>query len=976
MTPFLRQVAQHLLANHGTAVDKVLIVVPTRRAAFFAKQELANCISTPMISPSSKAIDDFVADSCQLQIIDSVSLLFDLYETFQQVNGAIDFDRFLGWASVLLSDFDKIDLYRVDPDYLFDYLSEANSYERWGEGLPTGRSFQETTGMDRYFTFFAVIRKVYTLLREKLLAKGKAYRGMAYRVVSDDTDQLLESVEQYSKIYFAGFNAFTESEKKIVSVLVDAGKAEVLWDADRYYMNANPEVEAGASMREYRKTGVFGDWKWMDDALLTQAKKITVYSVPNATLQTKVAGQIYKDMRGGGDLEGSDRDLSDSDTVPAAIVLGDENLLLPMLYSLDEGVTDFNVTMGLSLRSSMLYTLIDSVFELQQNVAEFQNKEGKVIKIPKFNHKSITKVLNHPFIRQYEQSVMRMEEQPSLIYTTLRRITEENRVFLTSDELLEMGENNELFRVLFTRWSRSDSSQILQTFFDLIDLLRSVYREYKNAIETEFLYLFYTLLQQFGKTLDEREERLSIRTLRSFMFELIRQTRIPFSGEPVSNLQVLGMLETRALDFERLIVLSVNEGIIPQAKRQNSLIPFDIAKEVGLPTHQHQEAVMSYHFYRLLQRADDIHLLYVSTNDAPGGGEKSRFIQQLQFELTQYNPAIQVVNKVVVLESGVVEAADEAIYKDEAMLTEIRRHLVTKGLYPTHLNQFIRCSMQFYLKHIVGVEEKEEMEEELGMDKIGSWIHKSLEELDIRYFLKGTDPEESDIKAVLLEVFEQDFAGYVTDIGLNRIYYQIGEQQVLAFFKHQMSQPVRRKALATEQSLRADLIVETSTQGEVPLVMGGKIDRVELSEEESTLYVMDYKTGSVAFSSKAKLENKEALLLEDVDIKAGYIRQLWLYQYLIYKKILKESGWKLKGNVYDSLHYRVQAGFYSFREPTAEFPNPIRLVESGNPMEFVQESERLLGIIIGRLLDPATPFVKTDDLEICRYCDYRGICGR
>jgi hypothetical protein len=809
MTPFLRQVAQHILANQGTTLEDVLIVVPTRRAAFFVKQELANCTTVPIISPASEAIDDFVANSCKLQITDSVSLLFDLYETFQEVNGAIDFDRFLGWASVLLSDFDKIDLYRVDPDYLFDYLSEANSYERWSESLPTGRTLRETAGTDRYFTFFAVIRKVYSLLSEKLLAKGKAYRGMAYRYMSDDADRLLAAVEGYSKLYFAGFNAFTESEKKIISVLVNAGKAEVLWDSDRYYMTANPEVEAGSSMREYRKMGVFGDWKWMDDALLSQAKKVTVYSVPNATLQTKVAGQIYKEMRGEESHEAS---------VPAAIVLSDENLLLPMLYSLDEGVTDFNVTMGLSLRSSMLYTLIDSIFELQQNVAEFQNKEGKVIKIPKFNHKSISKVLNHPFIRQYEQSVLKSTEQPSIIYTTLRRISEENRVFLTSDELLEMGDNHELFRVLFTRWNRTNSRQILQTFFDLIDLLRTVYREYKNAIETEFLYLFYTLLQQFGKTLEEREEQLSTRTLRSFMFELIRQTRIPFSGEPVSNLQVLGMLETRALDFERLIILSVNEGILPQAKRQNSLIPFDIAKEVGLPTHQHQEAVMSYHFYRLLQRADDIHLLYVSTNDAPGGGEKSRFIQQLEFELTQYNPAIEVINKVVVLESGVVDSVDEAIYKDEAMLQEIRLHLTSKGLYPTHLNQFIRCSMQFYLKHIVGVEEKEEMEEELGMDKIGSWIHKSLEELDLRYFLKGNDPEEADIKAVLLEIFEQDFAGYVTDIGLNRIYYQIGEQQVLAFFKHQMSQPVRRKALATEQSLRTDLIVNTITQGEVPLV--------------------------------------------------------------------------------------------------------------------------------------------------------------
>ena len=968
MTPFLRQVAQHILQNHGPSLERILVVLPTRRAAFFVRQELAASSGIPILSPATEAIDDFVSNRSELQMADPVSLLFDLYETFLEEDEGMEFDRFLGWASVLLSDFDKIDLSRVKPEYLFDYLTEAKAYDRWSESLPAGRNLHETAGAERYFSFFITIRKVYEAFRRKLSGKGKAYRGMAYRLLADHPEMLLRRLENIDKVYFVGFNALTESEEQIVSTLIKAGRAETLWDSDEYYMSVNQDVEAGDSLRNYRKRNLFGPWNWSSNDLMGTSKRITVYGVPNATLQTKVAGQIYQEMRQLDEPE---------NPVPTAIVLADENLLQPMLYSFDEGVTDLNITMGLSLRSSMLYTLVDSVFELQQNVAEFRSKSGKWVKIPRFNHKSIAKVLNHPFIRQYDQTLVRMEAtEVSTVSKVLQKITADNRVFLSSEELITMGEGDALFKVLFSHWKLSEPQQVLQTFFDLIDLLRGVYREHKDAMETEFLYLFYTLLQQFKKTIEARKERLTLRTLRAFLFELIQQTKIPFSGEPVSSLQLLGMLETRALDFERVIILSVNEGILPQAKKLNSLIPADIAREAGLPTHQHQEAVMSYHFYRLLQRANDVHLLYVSTNDAPGGGEKSRFIQQVEFELASYNPAIKVINKVVELESGVGSVMDEVIRKDEAMLAEIRHYLADKGLYPTHLNQFIRCPMQFYLRHIVGVVEKEEMEEELGMDKIGSWIHKSLEELDLRYFLKGIDPDEDQIKAVLKEVFDKDFAGYVTDIGLNRIYFQIGEQQVLLFLDHQKKSPVRRKVVATEQALRAGFEVVHGLQGRVPVTMGGKIDRVELSEQDLTLYVMDYKTGSVAFSSKSKLERKEELLLEDPDLKAGYIRQLWLYQYLIYKKMLADKGWNLNGTLYDALTYRVQAGFYSFRDPTAEFPNPVRLVESENPFVFVVESERLLSLVIDKMLDPSIPFAKTDDPGICLYCDYRGICGR
>jgi hypothetical protein len=959
MKTFLQQVAERILTTDSLILDRIIIVVPTRRASFFMMHELASLTTQPLISPTIQAIDDFVENACSLTIEDPVHLFLELYETFKTIDAHIQFDRFMGWASVLLSDLDKIDQYVVDTDFLFDYLSQARALDRWQENMPANQSLRPSEGTYQYFSLFLNIKKVYELFRARLLANGKAYRGMAYRQLAEQAETLLVNRKEFEKIYFCGFNAFTEAEKTVVTTLVKAGKAEVLWDADSYYMTENTGVEAGRSLREYQKSKLFGDWNWTNHHLTSGNKAITIYGVPNAVLQTKVAGQLYAEMKA--------TDAPDK-PVMTAIVLADENLLLPMLTSIDENVIDFNITMGLSLRSSLLYTLIDSIFELQQNVVEFRDKLGKTVRIPKFGHKSISKVLNHPFIRHYEQVALKK---------TLSRITDDNTVFLSSAELLEIGADHPLFQLLFTHWPKNKSWHVISTFYLLIDLLREVYKDYKNALETEYLYLFYTLLKQFEQTIEDQAEPLNLKTLRSFMYELIRQTKIPFSGEPVSNLQILGMLETRALDFERVIVLSVNEGILPQGKRQNSLIPFDAAQAAGLPTYQHQEAVMSYHFYHLLQRATEVHMLYTSTQDAPGGGEKSRFIQQLEYELSQYNPNLTILNKTVALESVPNDMADETIKKDDAMLAAIRAYLSGKGVYPTHLNELIRCSMQFYLKHIVGVKGKDEVEEELGMDKIGTWLHASLERLDKEYFLNETDPTESQIKVVLQEEFERLFRGYVTDLGLNSIYFQVGEQQILAFLKHQMQLHPRRKILAAEQSLRTS--INLILQGNHTQVnLGGKIDRIEVSDD-GALFVMDYKTGSVETTSKQKFTDpatREELIRHDSDIKMGYVRQLWLYEYLVYRKMLDENGLQLKGKTYEFGEHLVKSGFYSFRTPKVMIANPLELSEGLETRLFIEKSERILTDILNELLDPDNPFTKTHDLKNCTYCDFSGICGR
>ena len=837
---------------------------------------------------------------------------------------------------MLLSDFDRLDMALIKPDYLFDYLTEAKALERWNmDGLAAERS-GTASGTTQFFSLFANIRKVYGVFRAKLQRLGLAYPGMTYRHLAEHPE-LLDAFGGKT-FYFAGFNAFTASEMKIVQRCL-AGGGAVLWDSDAYYMTANTYLEAGRYMRRMRERSVFGpEWNWMGRDLLDLEKIIQVYGVPNATLQTRVAGGIYREIR-------------KRDTRPGmtAIVLADETLLTPMFYALGDSVPDVNVTMGLPLRNSMIYTLADAVFELQQHISSRKDKALK------YNYRFVVKVLSHPFLRQYGK-ILKEERGRDFVEALVSEIRSRNQVYVSQAQLFGVsGEDpsggDPLMKCLFTPWEDT-SDAVISSFYELIDLLRKIYRHYESPAEQEYLYLFYTLLGKFEHTLQGRKKDVNIQTTRQLLFELINQNRIPFSGEPVSDLQIIGLLETRALDFERVIVLSVNEGILPSPKRQHSLIPFDIAREAGLPTHEHQEALSAYYFYRLLQRAEEVHLLYVNTGDAMGGGEKSRFLLQLENEWPSYNPKVKIVNRSVEWAVDAQPPAGKpALVKDNLVRAQITGYLTGRGLYPTHIHTLLNSPFDFYLKHVLRLEEDKETEETLGMDKLGSWLHNAFEILDLTFFLQRREPSADEIESVLSEQFRK-LGGYETETGLNSLYYKVGAQQFMEFMKLQHLKPGHRWPVATEQNLSA--CFEVVSEGEMLQVrLGGKIDRVEIADD-GTLYVMDYKTGSVDVRSEASLrKDTERFLTEDPDYKMNYVRQLWLYQYLVYREMSKPGGWRLGDRVFRLEEHRVRSGFYSLRSPGKVTENPLVLTETGDPYEYMKETERILGVIIARLLEPS-----------------------
>ncbi len=1045
---FLEKSARYIFDKYPDlqSLDKLCIVLPTRRAGYFFKRALAQCADRPFLAPEVVAIDDFVAQRCQVEISDNVSLLFELYDIFKKVDKNITFDRYLQWGTMLLRDIDQIDQYLIDPDYLFNYITEAKAIERWQIDWPKSRMTTDSERLKGYFELFANLREVYRLFREDLQSRHRAYRGMAYRTLAENAFELLlnspqsavdsrqsaignqqsaignqqsaEDTPPHSSpltthYYFIGFNALTLAEETIIKTLIKAKCAEILWDSDFYYMRENPLAEGGKSLRKYRDAAWSGEWKWTENHLLDTPKDIHVYAVPNASMQAKVAGELYRQW--------CDEGQGGTEKRPVGIVLADENLLVPMLNGLDEAITDLNVTMGLTLRNSLLFTLVDSLFELQFTMAEFRAKDGRNLKIPKFNHRTVQKVLNHPFIRRYEFLELQHRDSTasSIIQTTIREIQQRNLVYLDPKQLFEWGENHPLFKTLFTRWDDHPHS-VIKVLYQLIDLLREVYKDTQNAIETEYLYLFYTLLKQLETTLsNEHIEKLNLRTFKAFLYELIRQTRIPFSGEPVSPLQIIGMLETRALDFERVIILSMNEGVFPSTKRQNSLIPWDIAREAGLPVYSDQNAVMSYHFYRLLQRAHEVHLVYVTDPNTYNGGEKSRFILQLEHELVpKSNGNIQFTEHVVMFQESqqsavgspqstvssqqstvnsqletvnskpeTVNAKPETLNQKHASISDwtvpktpeildfLRGILTKDGLYATHLNQYLKCSLQYYFSRVAGVAEDEEVEERMGAADFGSWIHKVLERIDIEYLMENKPISDEQVKVILREEFEKMFRGYDADSGINRLLYQVAEQTVVDFLQEQHKRNDGLVVLATEQKLTATVAVPLGN--EVLMVkIAGKIDRVELLD--NTIRVADYKTGKIEQLPKVTPEKLEGIMTSGNNSNHEKIRQLWLYQYLIYKQMLRERGLRLRGREFHLDNYEVTSGFYSLRNIKKGFVNnPLRFDENSDAESYVVNSEKYLQrFIVDTLLNPDEPFRKTDHLTACQYCDFREICGR
>ncbi len=989
---FLAEVAHELLATHDddTLADLV-VIVPTRRAVVYLKNELA--LATPdgqaLWAPRIAAMEDYMVERAGVQVEEPIALQLLLFDIFRGIDPDLNFDRFVGWSGLLLQDFSNLDQNLADTKEVFQYLSEAKALERWDLDPERGK----TAGLARYFTFWGQLSRVYSELKRRLRAQHLAYPGLAYREATKRLQAELRDPNQPLPAHhvFVGLGGLSKAEEKFINLLHKAGRAELYFDADPFYLDPESPNRAGQHLRRYwKKWDLPHDSFTLQEHLRGRPHHIRLLGVANASMQGKLAGQLLAEAR------------QRNPDATVAVVLPDETLLLPVLHGLPsaEVVPDFNVTMGLSFQSTALFNLVDLLFEVHLTGIR-EGEPGRDYGVPKYHHLAVSKLLAHPFLRRYQQYLNDQPEEPQfhgLLDHICHQIVKKHLVLLPATELLRLGEGHPLIEALFKTWDNCDN--IIDACYTIIKLLKQVYEHDHSAIEAEYLYLFYTLVRQLDSAFSCQEQRLSVRSFRRFLYEQMRNTRLPFAGEPLAQVQIMGLLETRALDFDHVIILSCNENALPAPKRQNSLFPYDVLTEFKLPTYADAEATAAYNFWRLLQRAERVDLVHV----LPGAegvrtGERSRFLRQLEFDLAAQNPMLTLNDQVVEVppeidlpstdafpqqEAGSELSNDLVLHKDELMLAALRG-VLERGLSPSALNEYLACTLKFYFSRLARFQENEEVEEALGADGFGTVVHDALEHLLKPFELEGRELTAADLPDLLKKVpaevtrqLRQEEADRQArpDDGLNHVLGQVAVRLIRKYLESLPGQPglLPLRIAAQETEMAATVFADIPGQAEpLPVRLFGRADRID-ALPDGRRRVVDYKTGLVerrelnlrgTQKPLTAAETVERLLTESSS-GADKVRQLWLYRFM------------LESDVRHPAPPGSEAAILSMRKiEDGLLSAPLDFITEGTgEPDFLRASAELVARLARRVLDPTETIRKTDDLAKCDYCPYKSICAR
>lgn len=954
MQTFLDKLSGYIFENYSAKLDQICVVLPNRRASLFLKKGLADQAKKTIWSPQIFSIEDFINENSGLNIIDPLYLQCELYNVYmeKEKGNAQSFDEFLKWGQVLLNDFNEVDMYLVSANELFGYLTETKALSLWNPDESSLTDFQI-----KYLQFYNSLRNYYQVFSKSLLEKKQVYPGLAYRYLAENIEDILPELN-YHKIIFAGFNALTKAEEKIINYLQKSGLAEVIWDADVYYVD-NEVQEAGRFIRNYQKKHSTDKIKWTGNYLKEDAKEIHLIGVPQQVGQAKVSGQILQQ------LSESNDDLRET-----AVVLNDESLIEPLLNSIPESIKEYNLTMGLPLKNSAMFRLIKLLIELQINALKFKRPGSNRIQ---FYFRDVLNVLQHPYIQMILKDIKIDDIDKSIL--------ESNKVFLDFDEMISKYFSiNDLAKSfsesLFRPWNDRPENA-MKCISEIILILKkrltapsliSETGENKPDLIIEHLFQFSKILNKLKKLLEEYAYLDNVAIFRDLFISVASSINLPFYGEPLRGLQVMGMLETRNLDFKRLIMLSVNDDFIPSGSNTNSFIPFEIKRDFQLPTHRERNAVFAYHFYRILQRSKQIYLLYNTEAGELGGGDKSRFILQIQNELVKYNPAIKITEKILSIPVGKNYTDKSIVINKSPEILSILNDYLQKGCSASALNVYRNCTLQFYFKYIVGLEETEKVEETIEASTLGTVIHDVLQKMyaPLKHkivMVSDIERMNGNIEPLIADSFNENYKGGDVNFGKNLLIVKVANIFIKKFLKQEIN------LLNELQEKGNDLILKdverkyitsinlNEEHQEYTISLKGIFDRVDRVGE--IIRIIDYKTGKV---NQWDLKFKDWENLKN-DTKLDKCFQLLYYSYIFWKSEAANVS-------------KISPGIISFRNLKSGLLN-IGLPEKEAFSEdvLIQFEGRLKDILL-EMLNSNIPFSQTSDEENCKYCSFKSVCNR
>ncbi len=917
MQTFIDQIVE--LINSGTVPEyEMCVVVPNRRAGLYLKQKLIPSTGQPRWLPSIQTIEDFVFSTSKLTEPDSITLLALLYKAHSRGSrNPMSFDNFLGWGNEILRDFEEVDQYLAEPEKLFEYVRDAREIDIWTPG-------ESMTPFEKsYLDFYRSLSSLYFNFKDDLLKRNYAYQGIATRLISENPDKYL-SVLPYKKIIFTGFNAITPAQTGFIKFLINKTKAEIIFDGDKFYVE-NATMEAGLFLRKYSSDSDFKPLKTIGSNFLRRDRKIYVSGVPGISGQARIAGSILKSI-------------PPEKYNSTALVLADESLLLPVLNALPAGQGNFNVTMGFPLNHTPLFALADSVMKLQMNA----------VSSGVFYHADVTAILqstqlNYLLPVGIRNKIISAIKKNNYAYISVAEIKK-----LTNEE--NYGAINKIFA------SCTDAASVINALTSLLEEIKGNLPPDDTTSNDEILYTLWKKVLTIKNAIENEEIEIgTIQTLYNFFREMAGSARVPFYGEPLKGIQIMGMLETRMLDFENVILLTVNEDILPSAKSNRSFIPFDIRRHYGLPTHHERQAVFAYHFYRLLQRPENTWLIYNHDGDQLGGGEKSRYIRQLEWELPPKGISLIPINEDD--NNSNSRQKEFSIVKDDFVMQALREKAV-KGFSFSSIKQYLNCQLAFYYSYVLKLGETEEVEEDISAKTMGTILHGILENLYTEFIGRQPDVEVlsnacNNASKLIQAATLAKFPALRTDSGHNLLFMKVAEVWLQRFIKSEIKTVESGKApviKGIEIPFKRDLVISQDSDKAINISLYGKIDRIDF--EGNTLRVIDYKTGKVD-QKDTRFSQLSDLFNPDKD--NGKQLQLSYYKYLT-----------LSDPQYRS--FDILPGIITFKSLGKGF---IPLEGNFSEPDFEEGLRNLLEEIFDKNINFTQSGVK-----YCKYCNYQTICSK
>ena len=951
MTPFLRQAAAYYCRQTDLPLGACCFVFPNRRAAAFFRKHLQDEVrlqgpGRAQFAPKLLTVNDFFYQAAGVHPTDRIQLLIELYDCYKSLRpNAEPLDEFIFWGDILLGDFDDIDKYRVDAKSIFANVSDIKAIQDDYSYLSDTQRiaiehflthFRDNAGVltvdlnsanprvkERFLGIWNLLYPLYTSFRETLRGKGMAYEGMVYRDLADRLaggESAVDILEDGRKYVFVGLNALNECEKTVLGKLRDAGLAEFVWD-----------YVSGMIRDRDNKSSVFMEdnvhrfpqaFPLSDDP--NRVPDITVISVPSATGQAKLLPQI---------LDETDR----RDPLGTAVVLPDENLLIPVLNSIPPQWEDINVTMGYPLPAGAVHTLMDNAAALQMNIRQ---KDGQWF----FYHRPATALFSNSLFRR----LLSAEEKEAV-----RKVLGDARYYIPQEQLAVGDLMKLIFQPVVTEPKERKPEQIRRIVAWQKEILtvigRSLTHDDSMLLELDLTKRYLTAVEMLAG----RKELTNVQPAAWFrlMDRMLAAQSVPFNGEPLKGLQIMGPLETRALDFRHLILLSANEGVFPRHSVSSSFIPPELRKGFGLPTYEFQDAVWAYYFYRLLQRAEKVWLVYDSRTEGIRSGEESRYVKQLQ-----YHFRVPIRRETVLPELKAAPALEPVAKTEETM-----KKLHERPLSASRLNDYFDCPVKFYYSFICRLKDDDDVTESLDSSALGTVFHAVMQTLytgiDILTpdVLKGLIKDESRIRGMIHELIKKEMNSFEVK-GRNLLVADVIFQYVIQTLKSDLE-------LARDHGGIRILGLERDMDWQFAgFSFTGKIDRLD-SLGNGGLRIIDYKSGSLTKNEQTIPEKSAEATAAKLFGDKHQGRPTKAFQLFVYDRMVRSHP--------DFAGAVPECGFYS---PALLFLEPPKTAVL--PDAFCERVEEGLRDKLAELDDPTVPFRHATDPDACKYCDFKIICGR